>query len=82
MTTATLHCPAWCDGVHGSDPCHVHTVMRQEIAAGDDMVVGVEKVSTQPATVWLEVADVLTPEEAERFAAAIVEAARLAGVTR
>jgi hypothetical protein len=89
-TTATLHCPTWCDWQHhGSeleDPetgGHSHTVIGS--ATGDTSAcVALEQVGDQPVRIFLEVPDDMTVslEEAVKVAAALLEAVRLAGVTR
>ena len=88
-TTKTKTCPSWCDWQHhGSElnasyEGHSHTVLGQ--ATGDDFAcVALEQVANQPVQVFIEVpADMIVNlDEAVKVAAAILEAVRLAGVTR
>jgi len=87
--TKTKTCPPWCDWQHhGSeleDPetgGHSHTVLGD--ATGDHFAcVALEIIGDEPTKVFVEIPDyILTPDEALRVAAAMIEAVRLAGVTR
>jgi len=89
--TKTSTCPTWCDWQHhGSeleDPAavgHSHTVIGS--ATGDTFAcVALEQVGgSQEVRIFLEVPDDMTVslEEAVKVAAAMIEAVRLAGVTR
>ena len=85
-TTKTKTCPSWCDWQHhGNDSdtegAHAHTVLG--IKTGDDFAgVILETIGGEPPKVFVEVHGdmTLTPDEALRVAAAMIEAVRLAGV--
>ena len=88
-TTKTKTCPTWCDWQHHGNQFdtegeggHSHTVLGD--ATGDHFAcVALEIIGDEPPKVFVEIPDyVLTPDEALRVAAAMIEAVRLAGVTR
>jgi hypothetical protein len=87
-TTKTKTCPSWCDWQHHGNADHdaggghSHTVLGD--ATGDHFAcVALEIIGDEPPKVFVEIPDyVLTPDEALRVAAAMIEAVRLAGVTR
>jgi hypothetical protein len=87
--TKTKTCPTWCDWPHHGndleDPAaigHSHTVLGD--ATGDAFAcVALEVIDAAPPKVFVEIPDyTLTPDEALRVAAAMIEAVRLAGVTQ
>jgi hypothetical protein len=87
-TTKTKTCPPWCTWPHhgnefDSGGGHSHIVLGN--ATGDHFAcVALEVIGDEAPKVCVEVPGdmALTPDEALRVAAAMIEAVRLAGVTR
>lgn len=81
QTKPSRTCPAWCDSTHAAPPegfrtCHRRTLLDERSSSGDRLGVAIEHVEGEPATVAVEASASLTPAEAVRLGATILEAAR------
>ena len=85
--TTTLQCPTWCAAVHDDNPYQTHDRVVLGSYTGDMFAcVAIEAEPDGAVTrIFLDVTSseqTLSPEEAAKVAAAMIEAVRLAGVTR